>query len=646
MKPSPFRFLAAAAMLALGLTRFAAAADKDDMERAADRVRSGPKAAPVQNDTSFAAGLKCMDNLFRSYGVHNVSVVIDEIPDATKKVNVGARDMFISATSQMTRASHAVRLIPVVDSKVFSESKRQRVVADSDFVIQGSISQFDDSMLQKQRDGAVCLWYLCIGAADSDTFSGLGLDLNLVETSGMTLVPGANVRNAVLIRKHGKGFDGDLTIKKFSTQYNFTLVSSDGNGQALRTLVDLGAIEMYGRLLKLPYWSCLGVTDEDPDVKAEINDWWEEMAGDEHDHRRLLAWLQIQMRAQGLYAGDITGRPDAALLRAVRAYRMALGQPDDLNLNAAFLRRYLEADHYEVRKVAAARLEEIAQKEGPLPPPVAAAPPVQGPQQPGPGASAPAAANDAAPASTTPGPAAANVAPATPGAVNAKVAAANPAAPAAPGSAPSSAGAPATTAPIAHNSSPAAPAPAGTPQAATPAPTSSATQLPNAHVAAEAPDAHAPPAAGQPAGAQPAVYRPSAPVTTIRIEGTRPANKSAYKPGEAFYVGVMPSHSGYLYCYLVEDQQKVSLIHSNSTQTGVHVSAGALSVFPSDAAAPLVAGRSGHRQDVACFSSAKDLGKAPLDVAGLHGGIDALRARFATATGGNYEHGVFNVKTQ
>src|SRR5690348_17583279 len=60
------------------------------------------------------------------------------------------------------------------------------------------------------------------GAADSDKISGLGLDLNLVETAGMSLVPGASVKNAVLLRKHGNGYDGDLTVKNFSRSEEHT----------------------------------------------------------------------------------------------------------------------------------------------------------------------------------------------------------------------------------------------------------------------------------------------------------------------------------------------------------------------------------------------------------------------------------------
>ena len=644
---------AAAAFIALATSAIAIAADKDEFEQRAEKVRSGPASAPVENETGFGKGLKCMDGLFRAFGIRNVTIVIDEIPDATKKVNVGARDMLMSATSQMTRTTHAIRLIPVVESKVFTDSQRQRVVGDSDFVIQGSISQYDDSMLKKQRDGAVCLWYLCIGAADSDSFSGLGLDLNLVETAGMSLIPGANVHNAVLIRKKGKGYDGDLTYKKWSVQYNFTLVANDGNGQALRTLIDLGAIEMYGRLLKLPYWSCLGASDEDPGVKAEIDDWWEEMAGDPRDRARLFAYLQVQMKAQGVYDGAVNGRVDPALMRAIRAYRIALGQPDDLNLDSSFLRKYLAADQAVVRKLAVVKLEEIAQKEGPLPPPVAQSAP--------PAPTTATAANTTTPPSAPPvagtggaAPAVAQASPSPRPGVPSPVAAAQPSVPA-----PLAAAQPAAASPIAA-AQPAAPSPSTSTQPAAhpatgPAPAAAQTSTAPVQPVAPAPVAAAQSAVARPvavasapqsqpvAGLQKAAYRPAVPVATIPIEGSRPANDRAYRAGEPFYVGVISPRDGYLYCYLVDDQQRISQFYPAPAQSSTRLSGGTLTVVNSES--PLLASRPERKEKVACFSSPKDLGRQPLDAASIVG-LDSLKTRFAVAVSGAYAMGVFDVKVQ
>jgi len=628
------------ALIGAAVSLIAAASDKDDFEQRADKLRSGPASAPVENETGFGKGLKCMDNLFHAYGVRHVTVVIDQIPDATKKVNVGARDMFMSATSQMTRTSHAIRLVPIVDSRVFSDSKRQQVVSEADFAIQGSISQFDDSMLQKQRDGAVCVWKLCIGAADSDKISGMGLDLNLVETAGMSLVPGAAVRNAVLLRKHGNGYDGEMTLTNFAIEYNFTLSSNDGNGQALRTLIELGAIELYGRLLKLPYWSCLGASAQDPQVSAEIDDWWEEMASDPRDRGRLLGYLQVQMKAQGLYDGAINGQVSPRLLRTVRAYELALGMPDGLNLDAAFLHKYLTADHAEVRKVAAAKLAEIDQKEGPLPPePIAQAAPQGAPagqaapvaQTTTPGPGSPVARNTPQNSSPTPG---APGVQSGPSVARAPVAA--PMASATTVAAAPSAGVPA---PLATSQTATGPA-AVTPAALVPAPVAAAqAAAKQTSTLAASPAAQPTPAAG----VQKAAFHPPAPVATIPIEGSRPASKGAYQAGEPFFVGVISPHDGYLYCYLVDDRLSVSQFYPTPAQAPTRLAGGTLTVVNS--ASPLVANHRGRREQVACFSSPKDLGRQPLEPESVRG-LEALKTRFAIAVSGAYAMGVFDVNVQ
>jgi hypothetical protein len=340
---------------------------KNDPVAVAKEMATSTQVPPGINRTGFDPALRCMDTLFDRYGVRDVALLLEDIPDSTGKVKAGARDMFISATSRMTTRSHAIKLIPFKPSVAFMD--RKDFIQESNYTLQGSVSQLDESVVKRQRDGAVCLNRLCIGAAESDSFNAIGLDLSIIRTSDLSLVPGVTSGNSVLITKHGNGEDGELHMDKFGVNFNFSMSRSEGQSQALRSLVELGSIEVYGKLLKIPYWTCLGNAADQADVSAEISDWWESLAG---DTPALVRWLQQQMRTRGLYEGKVDGVATDALLRAVNTYKAALGLPADGQLNGEFFRAYMTADHQAIERQRLQSAPKLAAQ--PAPPGSTAAP--------------------------------------------------------------------------------------------------------------------------------------------------------------------------------------------------------------------------------------------------------------------------------
>jgi len=73
-------------------------------------------------------------------------------------------------------------------------------------------------------------------------------------------------------------------------------------------------------------------------------------------------------------------------------------------------------------------------------------------------------------------------------------------------------------------------------------------------------------------------------------------------------------------------KQRISQFFPAPAQPFARVSSGALTVV--NPGSPFVARSSGRREEVACFSSPKDLGRQPLDVLAINGGLDALKAKF------------------
>jgi len=352
-------------------------------------MRKGPEDAPAQSITNFSTALRCMDNLFIEYGVRDLSVLVEDLQDQTKKVNAGTKDMLISAVSQMTIRSKAVRLVIYGSDSgnlisILREAQRRHPYASlPEFDIKGSVSQLDENVARRQGDiGIGFNQKYSVGAAKSASTSVLALDLTMLTTHDLSVVPGVTSRNAVAIFKDGSGVDGDAQIRKFGINFNLTLAKSEGQAQALRTLVELAAIELFGKLTRIPYWKCLGSSDADEAVKGEIGDWFHAMLGDRED---MVRYFQNQLRVRGLYKGPVDGAPNPELADAVAAYREALGLEKNYKVDLAFFTAYLKAKHADpvATIVSKGAPQPTAAPAGPLPPvPLAQAAAQNAPLQP------------------------------------------------------------------------------------------------------------------------------------------------------------------------------------------------------------------------------------------------------------------------
>jgi len=270
----------------------------------------------VRSLANFGDELRCMDYLLVDYGARDLTVGVDD------KLNAGVKGMLASAVSDMTRRSRAVRLMAYGgDGGVKPQ-----------YVVRGSVSSGD----------------------------GMAVDLALT-TQDQAMVPGATARNQVP--------RGRAEITKFGTRLRL----ADGESQALRPLVELSAIELVGRLAKVPYWTCLGATDDDPAVAAEIRDWYDGMVAHPSE---IIEYFQAQMRLRRLYEGPIDGVVNPQIKDAVARYREALGLSREPKLSQEFLKAYLKANHREVEaKVSPAGAAPVAVAPAtPAPAPASAVP--------------------------------------------------------------------------------------------------------------------------------------------------------------------------------------------------------------------------------------------------------------------------------
>lgn len=321
-------------------------------------IRTAPEQAPLRTITSFTPALRCMDNMFLMYGVRDLVVISEDLNDNTKKVSAGTRDMLFSAVSEMTKRSKAVRLIAYgADSSnlvsfMKEAEKKNLFQLTPKYGIRGSITQLDENVAKKTEGGGVSLGDLGFGRAATAATTILGLDLTMMSTEDLSIVSGVTSSNSVAIFKSGAGVEGEAGYKKFGINYQANLSRSEGTAQALRNLVELSVVELFGKLTKTPYWVCLGADSQSETVKNEISDWYTGMYSD----GEIVAYWQQQMRIRGVYAGEVNGQNDEALIGAIAAYREAMGLEKSAVVDLKFFSAYLEANHYDVAPKARERL--------------------------------------------------------------------------------------------------------------------------------------------------------------------------------------------------------------------------------------------------------------------------------------------------
>lgn len=348
---------------AAALSACSAVAIKEPAYEAVAQMRTGPEAKPFRTITGFAESLRCMDHLFIAYGVRELPILVEELADATKKVNAGTRDMLISAVAEMSKRSRAVRLItfgPDVSNLanfLANAETKEAYQALPVFDIRGSISQLDEGVYKKQIEAGVTISSVGIGAAKTGDASILALDLSIINARDYTVVPGVVARNSALIYKQGAGADGDAEYKKFGINFGLTVSRNEGRAQALRTLVELAAIELMGKLTKVPYWICLGADPESDEVVREIHDWHYSMSVNDE----LVGYMQKQLRLRGAYAGEIDGETSEEFEQALIGYRKRLGLSDEAVIDEDLLRTYWRMHHRQVAMLAPRATKTAAQ---------------------------------------------------------------------------------------------------------------------------------------------------------------------------------------------------------------------------------------------------------------------------------------------
>jgi hypothetical protein len=346
------------------------------------REQANPVDLGARAITNFTPALRCMDELMFDTGIRDVTLMMEDLTDTTQQVPVSARDMMTSAISDMTRRSRAVRLSVFGGDQQNLLQFLQQAEQQSPFAVvpqyslRGGISQFDDSVEKNSLSVGASLIENLFGVRfGSETrFSVLGFDAAMVETQSLTLIPGVTTKNlTVIASRDASAADGQarLTNPGLDLVFSFAANRSEGRAQAARNMVELAAVELVGKLLRLPYWQCLGTADTEAEVVREMEDWFLSLSDPE-----LISFLQERLRERRYYSGPANGSLNPELEAALASYRAAVGLPPSDVVDLAFFKTFTTAKAppgpFATRRV-------LATNQSPATPPAASTSPTSPP---------------------------------------------------------------------------------------------------------------------------------------------------------------------------------------------------------------------------------------------------------------------------
>jgi hypothetical protein len=329
-------------------------------------LRQGPGSVPQRNVTDFSNALRCMDDTLIAFGTRDIVILVEELQDQTRRLGAGTRDMMVSAFSDMTRRSRAIRLVTFGQDNqnvVFllqQLEKRTPFGVLPQFDIRGSVTQFDEDVLKRDIAGGANFGVFNTQVSRGTQFNVLGFDASVISVPDLTLVPGVTSKNTVIVARDERATDNNASIRKVGLNFNMRVTQGAGTAQALRNMVELASVELVGKLTRVPYWNCLGVTKDNLEVRREVEDWFYSMR-DEAERNK---FFQEQLRNRKFFDGPIDGKTSPALDQALRAYKRGLKLADNAALDFKFFGEFL------MQPVPAAPPAPftVAAKEGEAPP--------------------------------------------------------------------------------------------------------------------------------------------------------------------------------------------------------------------------------------------------------------------------------------
>ena len=244
-----------------------------------------PVVRPTRSISSFSASLMCMDHMLRDAQLPPTLITSKQLPDYSSRVPVASKDMIVTALSQMSRVSNAFRFVDyevdiarqdtVQNLTTILLNNNQMQLQRPALYFSGAVAYVDQNVISNRFDAGTSASRLDTGYSQSRNATIIALELHLGDFRTRTLIPGLDSANEVIIGGGGQGLDLAGRIGDYGVKFNVGRDYAQGAGGAMRTLIDLGTIELVGKWARVPYWQCLTLDQTHPNFQRQMREWYD-----------------------------------------------------------------------------------------------------------------------------------------------------------------------------------------------------------------------------------------------------------------------------------------------------------------------------------------------------------------------------------
>ncbi|MEM1035860.1 MAG: DUF4384 domain-containing protein [Pseudomonadota bacterium] len=278
-------------------------------------VAAAPDRPAMKTVTNFTQSLRCMDDLMLAYGKRDIRIT-SEFKDQTGEVTAGIRGMMVSSFSRMTTKSNAFKYI---DFNVGDQNINQlsTSAAVPQYYVSGGVTQIDRGVMVDNQGIGGAIPEFSFGVAQDQFVSTMAVDMHIAKVSDRTILPGVQSSNTITIVRSGNGIDVEGLIPTASGYIEVSQDRSDGTHQSVRTLIELGLVELLGKFTRVPYWRCLGLEATDPTIRGQAMDWFEDT-----DQPTLFELTRSGLETLGYDPGPDSSSSSAQFMSAVQRYKV------------------------------------------------------------------------------------------------------------------------------------------------------------------------------------------------------------------------------------------------------------------------------------------------------------------------------------